>query len=656
MNFFINSIILWPKRIQYKYKQIEFESGKINIITGSSRTGKSAIIPIVDYCLGADKCTIPVDTIRNACEWFGVLFNLGGEKILICRREPGTQDSTGDVYYTRGKDLEIPETIKQNNTLQQLKNILNELFSISFHDLEPTATNYFFARPSYRDFMAFLFQPQNLIANADVLFYKADTTEHRQKLINIFPYVLGAVTPQVLAARQEIERLNKEKERLIRDLSSLKEVAENWKQEVLSWLTRSRELGLTTYIPKQEDFANHVDQLRLIIKKTEVDSKIIANNIRDISDELIMLRKEEEKISSELFAAQQRYSEMNLLSTSVGQYDQSLQIQLNRLEISTWIKNMITNDKVCPICGTEHNQALQVVEDLCNAIAEIEKTAGNMRTIPAAFEREMQLVLKDIDLLSEKLSAIRKRIEEESGQFQKDTDKKYTLSSVARFLGQMESAVQTYDKIGSDNGLEEKIGAINERLSALYQIVNEAEIKGKLSNALRYIENEASKIISTLDVERPDDPIEFIINDLTIRIKNNSGRNDYLWEIGSASNWLSYHIAVFLAFQKYFQERGKISIPNIIIFDQPSQVYFPQVLAHKNSKLKEDEKLDDEDKEAVRKIFLALSKYVIDTERKVQILVMEHADEDVWGEIENIHLVKRWRGNNEKLIPAEWIN
>jgi len=35
---------------------------------------------------------------------------------------------------------------------------------------------------------------------------------------------------------------------------------------------------------------------------------------------------------------------------------------------------------------------------------------------------------------------------------------------------------------------------------------------------------------------------------------------------------------------------------------------------------------------------------------------MEHADEDVWGEIENIHLVKRWRGNNEKLIPAEWIN
>ena len=75
----------------------------------------------------------------------------------------------------------------------------------------------------------------------------------------------------------------------------------------------------------------------------------------------------------------------------------------------------------------------------------------------------------------------------------------------------------------------------------------------------------------------------------------------------------------------------------------------------KNSRLNDDEKLNDEDKEAVRKIFLAFSNYISDTKGKIQILVMEHADEDVWGNIENIHLVKRWRGNNEKLVPAEWI-
>ena len=66
--------------------------------------------------------------------------------------------------------------------------------------------------------MAFLFQPQNIVANADVLFYKADTTEHRQKLINIFPYALGAVTPKVLAARQELDKLKKQRDRLLRDI------------------------------------------------------------------------------------------------------------------------------------------------------------------------------------------------------------------------------------------------------------------------------------------------------------------------------------------------------------------------------------------------------------------------------------------------------
>ena len=76
MKFYIDSILLWPKKANLKYRRVKFEPDKINIITGASRTGKSAIIPIIDYCLGSGKCTIPVDTIRNACAWFGVLFNL----------------------------------------------------------------------------------------------------------------------------------------------------------------------------------------------------------------------------------------------------------------------------------------------------------------------------------------------------------------------------------------------------------------------------------------------------------------------------------------------------------------------------------------------------------------------------------------------------
>lgn len=93
-----------------------------------------------------------------------------------------------------------------------------------------------------------------------------------------------------------------------------------------------------------------------------------------------------------------------------------------------------------------------------------------------------------------------------------------------------------------------------------------------------------------------------------------------------------------------------------MIFDQPSQVYFPQLGLRQDTK--EDKSLNivsDEDKLAVCKIFEAMSKSLQSMEAKVQIIVAEHADEDVWGGIEGIHLVERWRNTDKKLVPTEWI-
>ena len=115
-----------------------------------------------------------------------------------------------------------------------------------------------------------------------------------------------------------------------------------------------------------------------------------------------------------------------------------------------------------------------------------------------------------------------------------------------------------------------------------------------------------------------------------------------------------YHIATILAFQQFFQTRGSVAVPNFVIFDQPSQVYFPQ--RSRNSTLSEDDvQIADEDKQAVQKIFIAMDKFLHDTQKDVQIIVTEHADEDIWGDVSSSHLVERWRGSNDKLIPAEWI-
>lgn len=650
MKFVIDKVVLWPKKSEQSFRTVDFKSDKINIITGASRTGKSAIIPIIDYCLGADKCTIPVDTIRNATAWFGVLISLEGGQILLCRKEPGQKASSGEMYILRGNELSIPEKVTANTTVDEVKNVLNELFSMSFLAVDPQNRDGFSSRPSYRDFMAFLFQPQNIVANADVMFYKADTMEHRQRLINILPYALGAVTPEILAARQELERVKKQRDRLQRELDAIKEVSENWKQEISSWLMQAKEMGLIDGIDKAITFEEQVDLLSQLVERSATDSLMHSTNIRDLSAELVSLRKEEQAFSSKLFALQTRYTEMLQLKDSLGDYEGSLKIQLQRLEISTWLKELATTTGTCPFCNSDHIGAKDELDTLCKAIAEIEKSADGIKTMPAAFERELHLVQKDIDELIEKLTAVRKRIAVESGKIASDSDKKYTLSSISRFLGRMETSLQTFNKIGRDGELERQISELVARIEGLSAVVNEAQIRSKINAAIGYINQKIGEIVKTLDAEHPDDPVQFLDKDLTIKVRSSSGRDDYLWEIGSASNWLAYHVATILAFQNFFQIRGKVAVPNFVVFDQPSQVYFPQ----QTNTEEEKTEIKDEDKEAVRKIFTAINSYLKQNNYAVQIIITEHADSDIWGNIEAVHLVERWRGN-KKLIPEEWL-
>ena len=170
---------------------------------------------------------------------------------------------------------------------------------------------------------------------------------------------------------------------------------------------------------------------------------------------------------------------------------------------------------------------------------------------------------------------------------------------------------------------------------------------------MNYLKTEMGKILAKLDVEHPEDPVDFVIKDLTVRVKKQTGRDDYLWEIGSASNWLSYHISLILALQHFFQSKSSVNVPNFIFFDQPSQVYFPRTRYFSDEA---EEQLKDDDKNSVRKKFETLSAFVKNAKFDIQIIVTEHADDDIWGNIPDsqIHLVEKWR-NNVKLVPVEWL-
>lgn len=54
----------------------------------------------------------------------------------------------------------------------------------------------------------------------------------------------------------------------------------------------------------------------------------------------------------------------------------------------------------------------------------------------------------------------------------------------------------------------------------------------------------------------------------------------------------------------------------------------------------------------MRKVFSLLDTIIQKTDGRLQVIVLDHADEEVWGDLSNVHLVEEWRGRG--LVPSGW--
>jgi hypothetical protein len=653
MYFQIKEIILWPRNTDFQLRRLSFDLDTVNVISGASKTGKSAIIPIVDYCLGSDKCRIPVKTIRDSCEWFGVIIQTSIGQKLFARREPGSQKATGDMFVIEGPTIEVPARVEKNTTVEAVKNTLDELAgltSLNF-DAEQTGSGYK-GRPSFRDMAAFNFQPQNVVANPDVFFFKTETQEHQEKLRTVFPYVLGAITPQLLAKQHDLAELRRELHRKERELAEVRNVSERWLAEMRATVTEASELGLVRQPIPNSASREELIQIIAQVASFPVDQAYATpETIGSAVKELIDLQKEEAQISLELSGLRKRLSEMSTLRDSTIQFQGALQIQRDRLRVADWLQKNHDESKKCPVCGNGLLQTTAQLNTLLNSLRQIEETAGQFNVVPAAFDREFARVGADIRNYAEKLNAVRIRRHALESRSNEARQYQYEALRVSRFVGNLEQSLETYSRLGADSDLSQEITQITNRVQILEDEVKGGQVEGRTKRALALVNANAQRFFPDLDMERPNDPISISVNDLTIRI-GSLERDDYLWEIGSGANWLSYHVAVSLGLQQYFLTLPDNPVPNFIVYDQPSQVYFPRRLASQEED--SDPTLKDEDIDAVKKVFNVMSSAVRNSNRKLQIIVLDHAAENVWGDVDGIHLVEEWR-KGIKLVPEKWL-
>ncbi len=145
---------------------------------------------------------------------------------------------------------------------------------------------------------------------------------------------------------------------------------------------------------------------------------------------------------------------------------------------------------------------------------------------------------------------------------------------------------------------------------------------------------------------------KFDIKDLNISVLSDDDHWHFLSEVGSASNWVSFHLALMCSLQEYFLEQNTSCVPSFVIFDQPSQVYFPK-LKRDSENIETDPQYESEDVDAVKCMFKTVANSILNKNGAWQSIILDHAADDIYGEIEGVYEVDVWR-KGKKLIPEEW--
>ena len=583
MFFQIHEIILWPRRPDRAPRRLKFELGQVNVISGASRTGKSAIIPILDYCLGSEKCSIPVKTIRDACSWFGILVETTEGQKLFARREPGAQKSTDDMFVAEGKNVQVPDRIPDRSTnVNKVKRDLDLLAGLTSLQFDPDSDSGHKSRPSFRDLTSFMFQPQNIIANPNVLYYKADSVDHREKLKTIFPYVLGAITPELLATRYEYSRLVRDLRRKEQELKNVQQVTQQWTAEIQARVAQARELGLIKPSVDGEDKpfspGTGIAMLRSVVRGAETEVRVTTETVSQAVSELGKLQEEEGTIPQSLSRLRRRSVEMSQLRSTAERYRQALEVQQDRLEISTWLRQLYDKHHSCPVCGNAMNEVDDHLGELVSHLRELEASTSQLANTPTAFDREMERVRSEIALTTEKLRGVQTRRTALQRLSEDARGRHYSVLQISRFVGNLESELKVYERVGQRGDLREEVDSLRERVAALARQVSEDEIRERTRRALQIVDANAARILPDLDTERPNDPVELSIPELTLKVKG-VDREDFLWEIGSGSNWLSYHIAVSLGLHQFFGERARFTCSGAVGIRSAEPGLFPETAA-----------------------------------------------------------------------------
>ena len=570
MKSYIKSIIIFDKNGEKRV--VPLKQG-VNIITGESKTGKSALVEIIDYCLCSTRCTVPKGKITEFAYLYALVMLIGNSTYVIARYN---WDDGGKMFFSKEAEDFSPANLEINyfaeKTALSYKDAKNEIECALglFITNMATDADQQGKKASLRNMVSYLFQHQNLMASKFALFYRFSDFYKRKDVIDQFPVFAGMSSQEYYS---DLIQLNTLKAQLKQKQKKQKanEKSTTYIKERLSPL-------LTDYFALlEQNFDGSISAQKMLE---------VASNLPEFDDTQLF---GESKIT-------ERYSELNAELENLRNKEREILLKIKNIDNAsntgssfsqmlrdlkqqTSVAEIETDEYTCPLCGHE----CQEISDNDTKLIEATNWLDDELKITAKYTADFS---EDVRKLNDAHSKIEEKIRDVWRQI-KTIEEKFisskTLVSKREKVNYAKARIALYAEM-SNSGIFETVDGdieeLKEKIARLEEKIKGFDVDKKMSKAESFLSGNMNRLSLTLDFEDEYRPIDlnFGLTDGSFDIyqqqKNNE--NIRLYEMGSGANWVSCHIALFLSFLHYFSAQENSPIPLVMFFDQPSQVYFPQ--------------------------------------------------------------------------------
>lgn len=630
----IKQISLYGKN--KKRRDVEFETSKLNIITGASKKGKTSLLDIIDYCLGSKECDVAAGYIRNTVSWFSTLFQLGSSQVFIARKAPGLgAKSSVECMLLVGENVIIPEPdeIRSDTTIDSAIKLLSSKLGMPEYNTEvPEGQSRSSISLSFKHSKFFLFQSQDEIANKKVLFHRQSEQFIPQTIKDVLPYFLGAADDNRFFEMEKLRGLKRERTVKVKELKEIESLKGNGLSKGFALLAEAAQIGLyngSTFNLSDEQLITQFKKLSTWKPEDISEQTESGPAINQLESEYRVLKEQKSIVNNMLKEAEDYEKAINGFENQ--EHEQGLRLET----IGIYQKLEVSESPV-------KDALLMSLSKLNESLSKTTRAKPHLNSRIAELRGSRSELAKSIKKTQNMLSEYQKK-DEELGKLQNLNLRK------AKVIGRISLYLDGIDWNKDTTLLEKQIRELNQRIEELEETLDPELLIEKLDSQLNLIGRDMSRWAKELELEHSDCPIKLDLKRLTVVAETPDGKVP-LYQMGSGENWVGYHLVTYMALAKWFTNRNR-PVPRFVLFDQPTQVYFPTDIDVTGNI---DEIAVDEDRLAVKKMFKWLHDLIKEEfDSDFQIIVTDHADiDEPW--FQDCIRDKKWRGD-EALIPLSWI-